>query len=262
MAFNEAQFQATIDKINSGLRDLSTKIGEVMPAAQAGVDHWYIPGPVKDAVLWLANKAVDLAKSIWDKIVEILKGVAAPVLFFKYAFDWEDVRGLASGVGSELKPEVLTASQRWKGDAATAYGKIIKPQGDAAARIATVSDKVALALGICAAAGLMFYVAIGVILVKFIIAMVGVVVALGSVAFSWAGVALAVEEAGVNTGMIIAAVTTLGAALGTQAQQLIALHGETVDNATFPGGKWPDPLTGSYNNASVKDGHAHWSLAT
>lgn len=114
-------------------------------------------------------------------------------------------------------------------------------------------------LGICAAAGLAFYLVIGIILVKFIVAMVGVIAAIGSVAFSWAGVALAVEEAGVNTGLIIAAVTTLTAVLGAQAQQLVTLHGEAVDNSAFPGGHWPDPTAGSYNDGSVKDGTASWS---
>jgi hypothetical protein len=260
VAFSEAQFQAAVAKINSGLGDLSAKIGEIGPAAEAGLDHFYIPEPVKAAVRWLAEKAISLAKSIWDKIVEVAKGIAAPVLFFTYAFDWEDVRGLASGVTGELKPEVLTASQRWHGTAAGAYGKIIKPQGDAANKIATIADKTAVALGICAAAGLAFYVAIGVILVKFIIAMVGVVAALGSVAFSWAGVALAVEEAGVNTGLIIAAVATLTALLGAQAQQMVGLHGEAVDRGFFPGGHWPDPTTGSYNDGTVTDHDADWSL--
>lgn len=261
MSFSEAQFYAAVDKINSGLTDLSGKIGEIQPTAEMAVNHWYVPGFVAEAVLWLADKAVELAQSILDKIVEVLRGVAAPVYFFKYAFDWEDIRGLASGVNGELNPAVLPAGQHWKGAAALAYSKIIPLQGAAANRIGTIADKTAAGLGICAAAGLAFYLAIGVILVKFIVAMVGVIVALGSVAFSWAGVGLAVEEAGVNTGLIIAAVTTLTAVLGAQAQQMVTLHGNAVDASTFPGGRWPDPTTGAYQDGSVKDGTANWSYA-
>lgn len=259
MAFSEAQFQAAVDKINSGMSDLSGKIGQIRPTAEAAVDHWYIPGFVADAVLWLADKAISLAKAVWDKIAELVKGVAAPIYFFKYAFDWEDIRGLASGVSGELNPAVLPAGKRWKGAAEVAYSKIIPLQAGAGTRIGTIADKTAVALGICAAAGLAFYLALGIIVVKFIIAMVGVIVALGSVAFSWAGVALAVEEAGVNTGFIIAAVTTLTAVLGAQAQQMVTLHGEATDASTFPGGRWPDPTTGSYSDGSVKGGTANWS---
>lgn len=261
MAFSETQFQAVVDKMNSGLSDLSHKIGKIRPTGESAVDHWYIPDSVADAVLWLADKAISLAKTIWGKIVELLKGVAAPVYFFAYAFDWEDIRGLASGVSGELTPAVLPAGKRWKGAAADAYFKIIPLQGNAVARIGTIADKTAVALGICAAAGLAFYVALGIILVKFIVAIGGVIAALGSVVFSWAGVALAVEEAEVDTGLIIAAVATLTAVLGSQAQQMVALPGEAVDNSAFPGGHWPDPTTGSYNDSSVRDGTASWSYA-
>lgn len=70
--------------------------------------------------------------------------------------------------------------------------------------------------------------AMGVIIVKFIIATVAAIAALGSVVLSWAGAAL-----------VIAAVTTLVAALGTQAQQMTVVEGEAKDNSAFPGGKWP-----------------------
>jgi hypothetical protein len=95
---------------------------------------------------------------------------------------------------------------------------------------------------------LTFYVAIAVILVKFIVAMVAAIAAFGSGIFSWAGAALIVEEAGVNSGLIWAAIAALAAALGTQAQQLISLHGEAIDNSTFPGGHWPDPTPTAYNH--------------
>ncbi len=261
MAFSEAQFQAAADKIKSGMSDLSGKIGQIRPTAESAVNHWYVPGFVADAVLWLADKAISLAKAVWDKIVELLKGVAAPVYFFKYAFDWQDIRGLASGVSGELNPAVLPADRHWKGAAAEADAGISPRPASAATRIGTIADKTAVALGICAAAGLAFYLALGIILVKFIVAMVIVIGTIGSVAFSWAGVALAVEEAEVNTGLIIAAVTTLTAVLGAQAQQMVTLHGETVDASTFPGGRWPDPTTGSYRDSSVKDGTANWSYA-
>ena len=260
MGFSEAQFNETINKLNSGMDDLSKKIDAVPAAANAAVDHWYIPGIIADAIKWCAEKICELAKWIWNKIKEVLRGVAAPVYFFKYAFDWQDIRGIANNVTGQLKPEAMPGANSWTGSAATAYKGVIKPQGDAANKIATIADRTATALQVCALAGLTFYLAIAVILVKFIAAMIATIAALGSVVFSWAGVALVVEEAGVNSGLIWAAIGALTAALGTQAQQLVGLHGEAIDNSTFPGGHWPDPTTRSYNDGSVKDGDADWSL--
>jgi hypothetical protein len=41
---------------------------------------------------------------------------------------------------------------------------------------------------------------------------------------------------------------------------MVSLHGEALDTSTFPGGKWPDPTTGTYSDGTVKDGDANWSL--
>ncbi|MGH3696538.1 MAG: hypothetical protein ACRDRX_21530 [Pseudonocardiaceae bacterium] len=248
MTFSTAQFQETINKLNDGMDELSNKIAAVPPAANAAMDHWYIPGFIKDAIKWLAEKITELATWIWNKIKEVMAGIAAPVYFFQFAFDWQDIRGIASGVTGRLKPEAMPATSSWTSPAGLAYSRIIKPQGDAANKIATVSDKTATALQICAGVGLTFYVAIAVILVKFILAMVAAIAAFGSGIFSWAGAALVVEEAGVNSGLIWTAIAALTAALGTQAQQLISLHGEAIDNSTFPGGHWPTPTTSAYNH--------------
>ncbi len=209
----------------------------------------------------LAEKTISLARQVWETIVEVLKGVAAPVLFFKGAFDWEDVRGLATDIAGELKPDVLRGSQQWRGAAAEAYRSVIGPQGNAAARVGVLADKIVTTLNLCAFAGLAFYVAIGLILAKFLVTMAAVIAALASVAFSWAGVVLAVEEAGIDTGMIVTAVTTLVLLLGAQAEQLAALHGEAMDHGSFPGGRWPDPVTGAFDSTTVAGARAGWSLS-
>jgi len=166
-----------------------------------------------------------------------------PIILFKHAWDWQDLRGDASTVAGQLDAEALGAARKWEGPAAEAYKKVIPPQNKAATQIGTVAKNTAVSLTVCAAAGLAFYVALGVILVKFIAAMVTAIAALGSAVFSWAGAAIIVEEAGVNSGLIIAAVSALSAALGAQASQMSSLHGDAVDNAFFPGGHWPKAAT-------------------
>jgi hypothetical protein len=250
VAFSQAQCQAVTDKINAGMSDLSAKIQQVKPAAQAGVDHWYIPGSVKDAVLWLADKLVNIAEWLWNKFVELMEGVAAPVMFFVDAFDWQDVKGLASNVAGDLNPAQLPSTQHWSGAAQQSYAKVVPLQVNATARIGTLADKTATALGLCAVTGLAFYVTLGVIIAQFIAAMAAAIAAFGTVAFSWAGVAIAVGDTSVSSGMVIAAVGALVALLGAQAQQMVSLHGEAVDNSVFPGGKWPNPNTSAYNHAS------------
>jgi hypothetical protein len=260
VGFSEAQFNETIHKITQGLDDLAKKIDEVMKAANEAMHHWYVPAAIKEAIKWCAEKICELAKWFWNKIKDVLKGAAAPILFFRKSWDWEDIRGLASGVTGQLKPEAMPAANSWAGQAAAAYKGIIKPQGDAANKIATISDKTSSVLNVCAMAGLTFYLAIAVILIKFIDAMIAAIAAFGSGVFSGAGAAIVVEEVGVNTTTVVGLIAGLTTALGAQAQQMIGLHGEAIDNSSFPGGHWPNATTGNYNNGSVQDGHAYWSL--
>jgi hypothetical protein len=261
VAFSEAQFNSVVAQISKGMDDLSAKIAEVPRAAQAAVDHWYIPDFVQDAIMWLARKITELATWLWDKIKEVLRGVAAPISFFFRSFEWQDVRSLATKVGGQLKPGVLTTvGNTWKGSAAIAYGKVIQPQGAAADKVGAISEKISTALRASAAAGLLFYLAVAAILVKFIGATIAAIAAFGTAIFSWAGVAIIVEEAAVNSAVIWGAIGALNIALGTQVDQLITVHGELSDQSAFPGGHWPDPTTSSYRDGTVKDGDADWSL--
>ncbi|MGC9665582.1 hypothetical protein ACNTMW_03390 [Planosporangium sp. 12N6] len=260
MAFSTAQYEAAIDKINSGLQDINAKMQQLPPAARAAMDHWYVTQPVADMIAWSCDKVVELASDLLEKLIELLKGSVAPIYMFMYSLDWEDVRGLATGVAGQLKPEALSVDTHWKGAAADAYARQITPQAEAAARIGTVADKTALSLQVCAGAALAFYLALGVIVVKFIMAMVTTLAAYASAVFSWAGLALTIEEASVNTAAILTAVGALLAVLGAQAKEMASLHGEAVDKSAFPGGAWPDATTANFTDATVTDGDADWAF--
>lgn len=239
MAFSTAQYEAVTNKVSSGVQTASGKLPELTAATNSLLGEWYIPGFVKDAVKWLVEELIHTAESVLNKIVELLKGAVAPIYMFDYAWQWEDIKGTASGVASELTPQVVGISQDWKGQAATAYASAIQTQSPAAAQIGSISDKTATGLTVCAAGGLAFYIALGVIVFQLIASLVAAIAAVGSIIFSWAGLAMVVGDAGITTGMIIAAVTALTALLGIQAQQMVALHGTAIDDTSFPGGHWP-----------------------
>jgi hypothetical protein len=259
--FDEAQFQAVITRIDEGIDDLSVKIGEVPPAANAALANPLLPPEVRDAIVRVAQEIVEVAEEFLRQVKELLQGALAPRTFFQMAYHWQDVRGTAAGVAAQVKPDLMPAASAWSGPAAASYTRVIRPQGEAAGRIATIGERTALALNGCAVAGLAFYVFLGIILAKFIVAMVAAIAAFGTGVFSPVGAGIVIEEAGVNSSLVISALTTLGAALTAQAASMIALHGEAVDNSAFPGGRWPNPVSGGrYDDATVTDGDADWSL--
>jgi hypothetical protein len=179
---------------------------------------------------------------------------------FRYAWEWMDVKGMATDVSSRLRPEALTVDRYWRGPAFDGYAGTIVPQANAAARIGAIADKTGMSLGACGAAAAAFYLALGVIVVKFIAAAIAAIAAFGSAVFSWAGAAIIVEEAAVNTAAITTAVGLLMAVLTAQATVMVVLHGEAADGTSLPGAHWPGARSDRFSDATVTDGDADWSV--
>ncbi|MFV2104703.1 hypothetical protein [Micromonospora sp. LOL_024] len=262
MDFSKAQFQALIEDITSGLGDLSHHLDRVGPVATAAANRWYVPSDVGAVIIAMANKVIEVGKELLQLFIDVLKGATAPISMFHDAWQWMDIRGSATGIASALTEQHLVVDNSdWSGKARDAYVGSVSHHSNAAARIGAVASSTSNCLIGCAAAGSAFYITLGIVLAKLIAATIAVVAAFGSGIFSPAGAALMLEEAGVNTAIIGAALTTLGTFLAAQAGTMIVLHGEAVDATAFPAGKWPSSNTSTFNDATVTDGDADWSLA-
>lgn len=240
MSFNLAQFQAVTEELSAGLTKAHTKVGELRTAASGAGGEWYVSDHIAAAARVAANKIADVCQAIIDKVKEALEGIAAPVLFFGYASDWQsDVRGKASAVAGNTAPGALKAPAMWKGEAADAYTAAVKDQPIAAEQIKKSADKIATALTWCAVSGAAFYIALAIVISQLIASLVAAIAAIGSLVFSWAGVLVALGEVTVSSAAVYAAITALGAALATQAQQMATVEGEAHDTSAFPNGRWP-----------------------
>jgi hypothetical protein len=259
VTFDRAEYQQTVAALQSGVADLRHHIIELPHAVNAALGGMVVAA-AREALVWCADQLVTVASEVLDTILELLRGIAAPVLFFERAYRWQGLRGTVTGVAGALNPALLPATGTWHGPAATAYTRATKPQVDATTKIGTIADKVHLALVTSAGTGVAFYIALGLILAKVIAAVVAAIAAFGTAVLSPVGVAIILEEITITPAMIAAAVTAAVTALAVQAGQLSVLHGEAVDAGTFPGGRWPDAVTDSYADGTVSDGDADWSL--
>jgi hypothetical protein len=259
--FSPAQFQAVIDQITSGLTTFEGNLAKIPPAAHAATSHWWIDPVARETLTWIADKTVEIGTAILNWIKDLLKGAVAPIYLFMDGLDWLDVKGDAAGVATDIGAQkIVVGASGWSGDAADAYTAAAGRQADAANRLASIASTTSTTTLSVAGAGLLFYLALAAVLAKLIAASVTAIAAFGSAVFSWAGAALLLEEAGVDSTAIWAAVGALTAFLSGQVAAMAALHSETVDPSHFPGGTWPDPTTTTYADGSVKDGRAHWSL--
>jgi hypothetical protein len=260
MTFNHAQYEATIRRLDSGLTELSRLVDRVPAVAAAAAGRWYMTEAMSHSLIQLSNTLAGAGAYAVNQVRHLMKGAAAPFRLIDDIYTWGDVRGVATTFAGELQPAALTVDYHWQGRAAEAYKGVIPAHTAAAARIGGMADKAQTALGWSVSAALVFYAGLLVVVIQLIVAFVGVLAILGTVVFSWAGVALAVQEAGVKAAEIGALVMLLVTALGTQVLQLGALHSEAADASAFPGGHWPGSLTDRYSDATVTDGDAEWSI--
>jgi hypothetical protein len=259
--FSQAQYEATIREIENGTHTLEAKLAEVIPAAHAATSHWWITPPAAEAINWVAAKTVEVGKAMLQWIRDLLKGATAPVFMFLDSYRWMDIRGKANGVSTDLTSQNLVVDDSdWSGTAREAYLAAAAAQSAAAGRIGSIAGSTSLNLLGCAVAGLAFYIVLAGVLAKLIAATAAAIAAFGTAVFSWVGAAIVLEEAGVNTTIIVTAVSTLAAFLGAQAAAMVTMHGDAVDPTSFPNGAWPRSNSSQYSDATVTDGDADWSL--
>lgn len=263
--FSQAQYEAVIHELEGGTRTLQGKLAEVKPAAQQATGHWWVDPLAAKAINWIADQTVEIGTAMLEWILDVLKGATAPIWMFVDAYQWMEVRGTASEIATDLSMQNLVVDDSdWSGKAHDSYLATAGAQAAAATRMASIATITSTTLAACAAAGLAFYIVVAGVLAKLIAAVTAAIAAFGSAVFSWAGAALILEEAGVNTAVLTGAAVTLSTFLGAQVGAMIALHGEAEDPGSFPNRAWPASNSGQFNDATVYDKDtrpdADWSL--
>lgn len=258
--FSTAQYDSVTQQIESALSTLQQKITGVPGTVDAAIAHWWITDGMKSFIRMVGNKIVEFGNWLWRTVKDILKGIAAPIYMAMKAWDWYEIRSTVTQIAADTNPGQSKALREWQGSAASSYQSSGNAQNSATKRIGEIADKAATVLATVAAAGLAFYAAILALLEKAIAAITSAIVALGTGVFSAAGLALLLEEAGTQTVSITGLVTAISALVSAQAAQMLQLKSAVTDNSAFPFGKWPDPESSTFDNASRLGGTAPWSV--
>lgn len=240
MNFSAAQYEAVMQKIDAGMRDLPKKQQSFASKVDELLDSWWVTEEVGRAIKLAAEKILNGITWIADKVWEILRGAAAPLTMFYYANDWQGkIRARATSVAGETDPKGLKAPLEWEGKAADRYRQSTWRQSGAASQLGKVADTVGQALTYSAVAGLAFYVSIGAIIGKTIAVLAAASAATATGVGAPVGLLAALTDVLSDATYLVAAISALAALLGTQAQQLNNLKGEVRDGAAFKGGHWP-----------------------
>jgi hypothetical protein len=262
MEFDPADLERAVETVRARLSALPAHVATVRGAAATAVAQPLLAEPVVTGIIEAAERIVTSAIRIAVTVEELLEGAAAPVAMFCYAGAWIEVKGRATDVQGTLRVDQLPAKAYWHGVAADRYATAITTQSGAAGRVAAVAGDAAVALGTCACAALLFYIALGVILFQLIAGLIAAAAALLSQVFSWAGLLGALAEIEITGAQLVALITSLTTLLGAQALWMINLRGDVADHSQFPGGHWPGAVADTYADATVADGDAKWSITS
>ncbi|MET0415224.1 MAG: hypothetical protein ABW022_04280, partial [Actinoplanes sp.] len=165
--FSQAQYEAVIREVETGLKTFEAQLAQVIPAANSATNHWYVPPPVAEGFQWIAEKTVEVGTAILTWFLDLLKGAVAPIFMFIDSWRWMDIKGTANGVSTDLTTQNLTVDDTdWSGKARDAYLAAAGAQSTAAARIGSIAGSTSLTLLACAGAGLAFYIVLAGVLAK------------------------------------------------------------------------------------------------
>ncbi|MFI5536035.1 hypothetical protein ACIA5H_06540 [Nocardia sp. NPDC051900] len=264
MSFDISSYNSVVDGLEKFLDDIDGKVRVAIPQAeQEALDLPYVRliPPVQRAVKTCADKLIEICKWLWDKVIEIMKGIRAPYDMYLRSRDWTDVRDSVSSIQGEIDPNNLAVNRVWKGAAQLAYMKANTAQSAASGKVGDIADKTKTVLIESAVAGLAFYAGLLSICWQFLANLAAAIAALATGVGAPISLADIAADSGITTAQIWVAVGLLSAFVGQQARSFGDLHSAASDNSSFPGGRWPDPISSTFSDASVGgDNESKWRL--
>ncbi|UGT62785.1 hypothetical protein [Nocardia asteroides] len=213
-----------------------------------------------DDIIGLGNEFADAISELWEKFVQAIEGVGAPIAFIETSYDWVGVTRSMNTMAADLEDTAVKVGGYWQGAAAESYADAITPQRMASARmgsIATAIRSATLTLGI---AGVTFYTSLLAIVISVIVEAVAECLAagtgIGAIPAGIAGLITAAKFAA----MVTAAISGIFTLIQSTLSQVQAVQVELENPQGFPHGHWPSTGAAGYADATVLDGDADWSV--
>ncbi|MER5644688.1 hypothetical protein [Streptosporangium sp. NPDC002524] len=199
---------------------------------------------------WLSEAAKPIVAA-WDKIVELSKKIWKELeVFFAEPGDPgrlndagkvfnESVQGTVSAQAGKFTETYMKVDDKWKGDAAEAYKKVLKPDAPqtlALKQYAGTVLEVGKALNNCRWAIIGFWIACGAALATLIGAIVAACIGVVSIAGT---IPALLYGAGCIGAFLVAVGVAAGIAIGVMSDAATTFRIQNNGNDNLPAGKWP-----------------------
>ncbi len=257
----EAHHQATVAALHRAhdrLRDdVLPLLDRALSAAHASAPFTALTGIVTSHTLVRMRDDARLAEEF---LAMLLVPAHLPLDLWRNGERWTQVRAGMSGVAGDLMVTNREVHVTWRGAAADAYHAVLPAHVAAAHQLADGADSLALATSRAGAIVATFYVALLAATLKGISSMlVGASAAI-------AGPAILVKT-GLGIGGSVTFIEQLNAVVTDAVEAMSNVRiwttevmSEARNVAALPAGQWPKANTRWYNDATVTDGDADWSV--
>ncbi|MEV0299466.1 hypothetical protein [Nocardia sp. NPDC050710] len=267
--FDSAAYQDVWDKLKEYIQNIDDYLTNDAPDAISAGQNSYAtkvtPG-LSEFIKTCGEKMLAALKWLWEKLMDLIEGIAAPIFMAQRSFEWSDAKGDYSGVAAAINPKQLLALKEWKGDAQEAYEKTVEAQRDAILKMEETAETCRNHLMVAAAAGLLLYAGVAIVVNKFVTALAFIIAAVASGFGAVPGFAGFWTISGVTAAELSAAIAAITLFVTDQAKAWSDIKAATTNNSAFQKGddgsiRWPDPNTKYFEDASVEgDNESKWRL--
>ncbi len=261
MALNIAEYEGTIRR----LREANDRHVQVVAQTRQTVHTvlsaaFFLPPPARAWISATMDEVVAEDHNIFKRIRDTLLSAWIPFEMSDRAVRWTELGSLVSTVAGNLQPVNRDIDVRWRGAAAEAYEAVAAAHQHAAIRMCDVAERTQLALSWMSNFGAALFIGLCVVSLKLV----------AGVAAAFIGV-----SSGIGLPAALGVMVTIVATVAAEIVSMIALFmatymwgrvqmnnmvSEAFDHSAFPNGAWPVAAAHSYEDATVTDADAEWSL--
>jgi hypothetical protein len=261
MAFSIAEYENTISKLHEANGRHRNLVTQARQTVQTVLDvAFFVPAPARNWITKTMDEVVAEDHNLFERILDTLASAWVPLALADRANRWTELGSVVTSMAGNLQPINRDIDIHWKGAAAEAYESVAAAHQLAASRIGDLTERTQQALSWMTNVGAAFYIGLLVIALKLVAGVAAALMGISSGVGVPAGLAIMLTIVATAAAEIVSMVALFIATYAWARVQMNNMLSEAYDQSAFPNGRWPVGAAHSYDDATVTDGDADWSL--
>jgi hypothetical protein len=238
---------------------------QVIPAVSAVIaslesSPWLLP--LRGIISAKAEAVSRDLRSVEKTVADLMEYLHMPFWLWRDGEEWTRLRDELSSVVGDLGVTNREVHVLWHGAAADAYHTVLPAQVGAAEQLSSSADSIQYVVTWAGTTLAIFFATLLAILLQMIAGLLAALVTAAAVPLAVGGLVaagLVIATAAGELAVLILATTDVKGRMKIWTNQILS---QLRNNANFPNGEWPVARTEWYDDATVADGDADWSVVS